>query len=220
MIRLYAIQYGTYSSKFEQYQSIPGFLSFLIKEMYSIERSMVGMSFDLTSLPLTRNFINDIGYSNICDLFTSGVIPPSPLANITNSTCLTIADKILTKGYYSALINFLESVNTLRLVNPNPTSYNATQKLKFLNSNFFKDDSKLIDYFDAIFVKLLSLLSEDYSNSIKQSSDLLIYSSIGLLAVSIGYVFLIWSYIQSFIHEIIEITAIFLFISYESILKN
>lgn len=69
MIRLYAIQYGTYNPKFEQYQSIPGFLSFLIKEMYSIERSMVGMSFDMASLPLTRNFINDIGYSNICDMF-------------------------------------------------------------------------------------------------------------------------------------------------------
>jgi hypothetical protein len=105
-------------------------------------------------------------------------------------------------------------------VNPSPTSYNATQKLKFLNSNFFKDDSKLIDYFDAIFAKLLSLFLEDYSNSIRQSSDLLIYSSLGLLAVGIGYVFLFWSYIRGFMHEIIEITAIFLFISYESILKN
>jgi len=64
------------------------------------------------------------------------------------SPCINISNQILTKGFYSAVISFLEDANTLILANPNTPSMTMSQRLQYMNSHFFLKDSLLINYFD------------------------------------------------------------------------
>jgi len=109
MLDLYALQYGVYDSSLEAYLSIPKFLTNLINEMYLIERAFVGNSYDLSSLPMTEQFINSIGYNDLCAMQQNGDFLNSPYFNTTinSSSCLAINNQILTKGFYSSLINLL-----------------------------------------------------------------------------------------------------------------
>jgi len=67
----------------------------------------------------------------------------------------------------------------------------------------------------------LARFNQDYTNDIQSSTNLLIYTAIGMLGVLVLLaVLLSWFYIKDFKHEIIEITSIFLLISYDSIIKN
>lgn len=67
----------------------------------------------------------------------------------------------------------------------------------------------------------MARFNQDYTNDIQSSTNLLIYTAIGMLGVLVLLaVLLSWFYIKDFKHEIIEITSIFLLISYDSIIKN
>jgi len=84
------------------------------------------------------------------------------------------------------------------------TAANATQKLAFLNSNFFKDDTQLIDYFDAILDTIQTYFNKDFISNIKASTNMLIFTIISVLcAMSILLFFLGRMYIKSMILEII-----------------
>lgn len=119
------------------------------------------------------------------------------------------------------MISYLEGIGTLLLSYPNLTAGNFSQKLQYLNSNFFKMNSQLIGYFDSIIATLLSLFEQDYNNQINNSKTSLVYTALAMLAL----LFLLAAcfnciYIQTFKTEIIEITSIFLLVSYKTILKN
>jgi len=153
--------------------------------MYLIERSLVGKSYDLSSLPITEQFINSIGYSNLCNMFQAGDFINGSIFNNTfnASECMGIGNMILEKGFYSSMISYLEGVSTLMLAFPNMPLANLSQRLQYLNSEFFMQDSQLIGYFDSIITTILSFFQEDYANIINNSTNYLVYTALGMLAL-------------------------------------
>jgi len=94
-----------------------------------------------------------------------------------------IGNMILEKGFYSSMISYLEGVSTLMLAFPNMPLANLSQRLQYLNSEFFMQDSQLIGYFDSIITTILSFFQEDYANIINNSTNYLVYTALGMLAL-------------------------------------
>ena len=139
----------------EVYQSIPTTLSDFINEMYSIQRGLVASNYNPNVVPLTDTFKNAASYGNLCEM-TAMFVSSYSFANMNNKTfCSTIGDNVLTKGFYSSIIGYLESINTLRLSNPNTTGYTSAQKVAYLKSDFFADTSRIVNFFDRTLDTLL-----------------------------------------------------------------
>lgn len=88
------------------------------------------------------------------------------IASRNYTECSLISHGILTKGYVSTILNYLEAANNLFLTNPYTVIYNETQKLAYLNSPFFTDNAQSLDYLDMVFSQFI------YKN--KQNLDTLI----------------------------------------------
>lgn len=102
LILNYGMQHGTEDNQYSLQLNLPNFLSSLVSQVYEIQRSFVSQSVDFSNLPKLKYFLNEIAYNNICNL--SDIAFPSYLVSI----CPTVSQGVLTKGFYSSLISFLE----------------------------------------------------------------------------------------------------------------
>jgi hypothetical protein len=107
------------------------------------------------------------------------------------------------------------------MANPDPISLNMLQRSNYLNSRFFNQEGPFIMYFDNILYTMRCKFVQDYANQIQNSTNLLVYTTLVLL----GVIFLTttvfgYLYIQNFKLKMVEITSIFMLISYDSLVKD
>lgn len=128
---------------------------------------------------------------------------------------------MLTKGFISSVLHYVESVSSLIYSNPKANLYNSTQKLAYLNSPFFTDVSKLAEYFDLIFDTALRILIADYTRLVQRYTSNITASCGFFIAWFIIIVLFLRKYYLDIVKwDVLEIHSIFSLISYESLVKN
>lgn len=216
LVSLYAMQRGTEDNLYPQLLDIPSFLYRIMNQIYEIQRGFSSSAtLDTSSLPNLRSFISQVGYSNLCTL------PTFNFSSHLMANCSTTNNNILTKGLFSSLINYMEEATTLFLANPSTTNFTNAQRMIYLANPFFTSRAMIIQYLNDIFNNFLSLYASDFTILVQQSTNILIYASLGIV-VAIGFVGVLLErqYISMIKKEILEIKSLFLLISYESIMKD
>lgn len=115
----YAMQHGTEDNQYSSQLHLPNYLTSLVSQIYEIQRIFVSQSLDFSNMPKVKAFLDEIAYSNLCQ------IPDVKYQASLIARCPTVSQGVLTKGFYSSLISFLEELNTLMIAYP--TTSNLTQ---------------------------------------------------------------------------------------------
>jgi hypothetical protein len=88
---------------------------------------------------------------------------------------------VLSKGYYASLLAYTETANRIFLGNPEVSTYSATQREAYLNSTFFTETVKLLDYLQLHLLwmetqnaKNIALISDRYISAVTVASLIVI----------------------------------------------
>ncbi len=105
---------------------------------------------------------------------------------ILPTDCYQIGSGVLQKGFYSSIISYVQSLNTLLLLNSDIGNFSAFQRVSlYLNSSFFMADGELNNYFTTILDIFSEKFNQDFSDLVSHSASLMIYSIIGLISIMI-----------------------------------
>lgn len=145
LIQVFTFQLGVDEPALRSFTDIPTYLNALISSSFTLERFFINniQNFGATGQQL-RLFANN----DLCQQFVQLGITNITDAPFDLAKCYNVSGGVLSKGFYPALIGYLESANTLVQNNLNTTGYNMSQRMEFYQSEYHAHFVDLIPYID------------------------------------------------------------------------
>jgi hypothetical protein len=168
LIKLESLHFGVYNYQLETYNSIPTLLMTHIYEMYYINQYIVSGSDGGGFAPNSDAFYKRLA-GNMCQQEQLGIFSPAAhrFQNRGNRTyCENIDNGVLTNGYMSSVVHYLEQANRNFLANTMTVMYSPAQKVDYLNNAFNTNTTKMTDYFILICQGFLANVRLDYDQLI------------------------------------------------------